>query len=137
MKKIRELFYKYKKIIAYLFFGVLTTAVNFAVYSILTLFMESTPLKTVIAWFAAVVFAYVTNRYFVFESEEKKTAGVLKELSSFFFCRIITGILDIAIMYLFVDVLFFNEYIMKFISNVAVVILNYIASKIIVFRKTK
>lgn len=135
MKKYVELIKKNKMIISYLFFGVCTTAVNIIAYYLCTLWGLSTALSTIIAWLLAVLFAYVTNRKFVFESENKSFDSVAKETISFFSCRAITGLLDLVIMIVFVDLLFFNDMVMKIISNVLVIILNYLASKLWIFNK--
>lgn len=86
--------------------------------------------STVIAWLAAVIFAFVTNKLLVFQSRRDG----LRELASFFACRIATGALDVAIMYVAVDRLGMNGLLWKLISNVAVTILNYAASRLFIFR---
>ena len=90
---------------------------------------------TIIAWVAAVLFAYLTNRKWVFHSEVKGTKGILKEISAFFGCRLATGVVDWLMMFLFVDCWHFNDVLIKIIANVVVIILNYIASKWLIFRK--
>lgn len=86
--------------------------------------------STVIAWIIAFLFAYWSNRNFVFQSK----GPVLKEFIEFFTCRAATGILDVIVMYLFVDVLGFYDVIIKTASNILVIILNYIASKLFIFK---
>ncbi len=127
-----------KEIIAYLVFGVLTTLVNIVVYWLAAhpLGIKTVP-SSVIAWIAAVAFAYVTNRIWVFHSETSETAGVIKEIVSFFAARLATGVIDWVFMYVTVDLLHFNDVWMKIIANVIVVILNYIASKLWIFKKPK
>ena len=121
-----------REIILYGIFGVLTTVVNFLVFKVCAdLIKTSTVLSTAVAWFISVVFAYITNRVWVFESKEKNT---LKESSNFFMCRAGTGILDVIIMYITVDIFFWNKDLMKILSNILVIIINYIASKIFVFK---
>ena len=126
------------EIVAYLVFGVLTTVVNIVVYWLAAhpLGIKTVP-SSVIAWIAAVAFAYVTNRIWVFHSETTETAGVIKEVVSFFSCRLATGVIDWVFMYVTVDLLHYNDVIMKIIANVIVIILNYIASKLWIFRKPK
>lgn len=132
---IKELILKYREMIAYLFFGGCTTLVNivsyFITYNVLNI---SNVISTVIAWIISVLFAYVTNRTFVFESSNKGKA-IIKEILSFFSCRILTGVMDVVIMYVAVDVLEFNSLLWKIISNVLVIIANYIFSKIYIFKK--
>lgn len=134
-KKIMD---KYRDVIPYLFFGVCTTLVNVVVYWVSAhLFGCQTMVSTVLAWILAVLFAYLTNRKWVFHSEASGTNEVFKELLSFFGCRLATGIIDLLCMYVFVDILKWNDVFIKFSANVLVIILNYIASKLIIFRKRK
>lgn len=132
---IKELLKKYEGVISYLFFGVCTTLVNIAVYGICSKFWHlGTIESTFTAWVLAVVFAYVTNRKWVFKSKARGTSAIVKEICSFFICRMLTGLLDIAVMYIFVDKLHFEGMIIKAASNVLVVVVNYIASKFVIFK---
>lgn len=99
--------------------------------------MLSTILSTVLAWIIAVLFAYVTNRKWVFKSEEKTVKGIFREVIYFFSCRFLTGVLDVVIMYIFVDVLLMNDVFIKIMSNILVIIINYVASKLFIFRQGK
>lgn len=131
-----EIVKKNKAVVLYLLFGVLTTVVNIAVYAAAAhLLRLGTTSSNVIAWIIAVTFAYLTNRKWVFESGASTGAEITKELISFYSCRLATGVLDIGIMYVFVDLLFVNDLVMKVLSNVLVIILNYIASKLVIFKK--
>ncbi len=134
MKKLLE---KYKSIIRYAFFGVMTTIVNVAVYS---LFYEvlsiGNILSTVVSWGLAVAFAFVTNKLFVFESRSLKAKTVLKEVTNFILCRVGTGLVEVIMMYVFVDILSYNGTIMKLLTNIIVIILNYVASKLIIFQRS-
>lgn len=135
MKKLLE---KYKSIIRYAFFGVMTTIVNVAVYS---LFYEvlsiGNILSTVVSWGLAVAFAFVTNKLFVFESRSWKVKTALKEVTNFILCRVGTGLVEVIMMYVFVDILSYNGTIMKLLTNIIVIILNYVASKLIIFQRSK
>ena len=91
--------------------------------------------STCIAWICAVLFAYMTNRKWVFESMASNRIEIFSELMKFFSCRFVTGIMDIGIMYLFADLMGLNDIIVKTLSNILVIILNYIASKFLVFKK--
>lgn len=136
MKKIRELVYKYWDLISYLFFGGLTTLVNFLVYIPLYNWMHmSATVSNAIAWVFAVAFAYLTNKPFVFKSHDWSAKTVIPELSKFVGCRIGSGVLETAIIFITVDLLCWNGNIMKIITSVLVVILNYIGSKWLVFTK--
>ncbi len=135
MNKLKELFLKYKELILYLFFGGCTTLVNIVSYYICDRMGISTVISTVIAWILSVVFAYVTNRIYVFESKAIGFNAILKEIISFFTCRLATGIMDLGIMVLFVDLLHFNGLLIKILSNILVVMSNYILSKLVIFKK--
>lgn len=135
MEKIRQLFLKYRSVILYIFFGGCTTLVNILVYAVCSrIFKMDTVSGTVIAWIVAVTFAFITNRKMVFESNATHANEILRETLSFFSCRLLTGGLDLLIMYVFVDVTGFNDLVMKAISNIIVIILNYIASKLLIFK---
>lgn len=133
---IAELIKKYKSVISYLFFGVCTTVINIATYYLCYNISDipNVP-STVIAWVVAVVFAYITNKLFVFDSKSFKADVLVREVASFFGCRLITGILDVIIMYVAVDVMDMNSTLWKLVSNILVIILNYIASKLVIFKK--
>lgn len=138
MDKIKDLYLKYKEIINYLIFGVLTTVVSLVTYYICVYTFINPEdavqlqIANVISWIFGVAFAYVTNRRFVFESNEKNK---LKEASKFVTSRIATLLMDMAIMFIGVTALKFNDKIMKLVSQVVVIIANYLLSKIIVFNK--
>ena len=99
------------------------------------LFPSTTTIPTAIAWVLSVIFAYVTNRIFVFRSEAKGAAALLREILSFFGARLLSGVLDLGIMWVFADKLGLNDKLVKLASNVFVVIFNYVASKLVIFRK--
>ena len=129
-----------KEVIMYLIFGVLTTVVSLIVYYAL-IFTILNPenaiqlqIANIISWIAGVAFAYVTNRKFVFESKEKNK---LKELSKFVSSRLVTLFLDMFIMFIGVTCLKGNDKIVKLISQVLVIIENYVFSKLFVFKKKK
>ena len=127
---------KNKEILLYIFFGGCTTLVNIVVYYICShLLFMSTTMSTIISWFMSVVFAYVTNKFFVFESKNCEISKLIYEIFSFFGCRLTTGILDLVIMIIFVDFLHFNDLVIKILSNILVIILNYVASKILIFKQ--
>ncbi len=135
---IIDLYKKYKEIVNYLIFGVLTTIISLAVYYLLT-FTVIDPknalllqVANVISWVAGVLFAYVTNRKYVFDS---KNEDKLKEFSSFVGARLVTLIMDMIIMYVGVTLMRGNDKIIKLISQVVVIVSNYLFSKIFVFRR--
>ena len=91
--------------------------------------------STALAWLLAVIFAFATNKKWVFDSQSMEWKVLLYELASFFACRIATGVFDMAVMYVAVDVMAWNEMLWKLLSNVIVIILNYVASKLVIFKK--
>lgn len=136
MKKLIELVKKHYDVISYLFFGVLTTAVNYLVYlPCLNLLHFSAAVSNIIAWIIAVAFAYLTNKPFVFRSHDWSMKVVLPELTKFVACRMGSGLLETAILFVTVDLLNWNGNVMKLITSVLVVVLNYVGSKLLVFKK--
>lgn len=135
---IKKLYEKYKDVIPYLFFGVCTTVVNVVVYwgCAHPLGLGVMP-STIIAWVLAVLFAFVTNRKWVFHSDKTGTREIAKEMLMFFTCRLATGAVDWICMFVFVDLLGLNDLIIKFCANVIVIVLNYLASKIVIFKREK
>jgi len=135
MDKIKALWIKYKSLILYAFFGGCTTLVNIIAYAGCTRLLKlGINISTIIAWVLAVTFAYLTNRTMVFGSEADSRKSIIKEVISFFSCRLLTGGLDLLIMYVFADVMGINDLVIKVISNVIVIVLNYVASKLIIFK---
>lgn len=136
LQKIRALIVKYWDVIAYLIFGVLTTVVNYVVYLPLYngLGMSAT-VSNAIAWVAAVAFAYLTNKPFVFKSYDWSMKTVLPELTKFVGCRVGSGAAETLILLVTVDLLGWNGNLWKLLTSVLVVVLNYIFSKLIVFKK--
>ena len=136
MKTIKKYYYKYKEIILYLLFGGLTTLVNFISYAILAHPLAMPPVAaTAIAWLLSVLFAYVTNKIWVFESRRDGKKALLHELAAFFACRAFSGVLDIGIMWVFAELIRFNDLVVKIIYNMIVIVLNYLFSKLWIFKK--
>ena len=133
-----ELIKKYKSFIMYAIFGILTTIINLICYEVLYNHIGvSNIISNIIAWIAAVAFAYITNKIWVFESKSLEIKVVLSEIWKFINCRLATGVLDLIIMYIGVDILSGPSTILKIISNIIVIILNYIASKLVIFKSKK
>ena len=136
MSKLMELIKKHWDIIAYLIFGVLTTLVNYVVYlPCYNLLGLSAAVSNAIAWVVAVAFAYLTNKPFVFKSHDWSIKIVLPELTKFVACRIGSGVLETVILLVTVDLLNWDGNVMKLVTSVLVVILNYVGSKLFVFRR--
>lgn len=160
----RELYRQHKSIILYIVFGIGTTIISIGTYYLFRLIFpdaQSVPgwlswifkitavfnvesntfLPVLLSWVLANLFAFFTNRAYVFESRARGVGGFLLEMAKFFAARIVTLIIDIVIMFLLVDLTGihggFYEFCAKIFSNVVVLVLNYIFSKIFVFRKKK
>ncbi len=133
---LKSLFAKYRELILYIFFGGLTTLVNWGLYSLLADAMGVPYLwATAIAQIASILFAYVTNRIWVFESKVRGARGVLLEMAKFFGCRGASFFLDLGCMYVGVDLLKIDDTWMKLFSNILVILANYGFSKLFVFRR--
>ena len=136
IQKIRELVTKYWDIVSYLFFGVCTTIVNYLIYIPCYNFLEmSATVSNMIAWVVAVAFAYLTNKPFVFKSHDWSAKVVLPELGKFVSCRVGSGLLETVILLVTVDWLGWGGNLMKLITSVLVIVINYVSSKLIVFKK--
>lgn len=135
---IKNFISRNKMIIYYAVFGVLTTLINIFAYVLLYEYLKiSNTVSNIIAWVFAVAFAFVTNKLYVFESKDKSRATVTREVVSFVCARLATGLLDLLIMFVAVNVFHKDAIIFKIISNVIVIISNYIFSKLFVFKKSK
>ena len=136
-KNLKEIYFKYKELINYLIFGGLTTIVNFICYYIFARMIGiDEVISSALSWFFSVLFAYITNKMFVFDSKTKGIKNLIRECISFFLARILSGILcDIGSFALMVKVFNINDIISKIITQVMVVIVNYIFSKFLVFKK--
>ncbi len=135
---VKKYYKKYEELIKYLIFGVLTTLVSLGVYYLCTLSFLSADnpfelqIANIISFVIAVTFAYITNRKYVFKS---KTKNIVKEVSSFFSSRIVVLIFDMLFMFVFVTVLKLNDQVIKIVDQVFIIVLNYILSKFLVFRR--
>ena len=138
MNKLKELYKKHEEVILYLFFGGATTVVNFVVYSLCKWVLTTTPKTSqVIAWVISVLFAYVVNKLFVFKSRSTERKVLLVELFHFFAARGLSGLFELLAVYVFVERLGVDDYVIKALAAVIVVLLNYIFSKLIIFKKAK
>ena len=138
-------FQKNREVLMYLFFGVMTTLVSFVTAGIAKNLCENAGLgksavsniSTVVSWICAVTFAYVTNRIWVFDSKAKGKKGIFAEMVSFYGGRLFTLFVEMGIMWLGYDLLDINYWVTKIFANVVVLILNYVISKLFVFKKKK
>lgn len=128
---------KYREVLLYLVFGGLTTLINIISFYILRKLNIKIYTSNVIAWILSVLFAFITNKLFVFESKNKKAKENVKEVISFFSFRVLSLIFDMAFMYVMIQIFTANEMLSKVISNILVIILNYLFSKLFIFKSQK
>lgn len=139
---IKSMYKKFEEAINYLFFGFLAFLVNMLAYKAAAVVLGADNdrvglvlVATAFAWVVAVLFAYWTNRTFVFKSKIMDKEGIWKEFVTFVSARIVTGLMELAIMYLMVDLADVDDMISKFVCNVIVIVSNYIFSKLWIFKK--
>lgn len=139
MNKIKELYEKYKEVIHYLIFGGLATVVNFVSYFIFARIIGIEEIiSSGLSWFCSVLFAYMTNKLFVFESKTDTKKAFFMEMISFFLARIVSGILcDVGTFALMVKAFHINDIVSKIVTQVMVVVVNYVFSKMFIFKKGK
>lgn len=132
-----EPFYrKYKEVLIYLLFGFLTFVVSTLTFAVFNVKMDINELiATVLSWIIAVTFAFLTNRVWVFNAPTFGVLEYLKQMTSFFGGRVVTLIIEEVIIYIFVTTLKFDSMMIKIIAQVIVIILNYVISKLVVFKK--
>ena len=135
MNHIRKLIIKHSGVIIYFVFGVLTTLVNFLVYFPLYNWLHfSATFSNILAWIVAVIFAFLTNKPFVFKSHDWSSRTVIPELTKFVSCRLASGAAETLILLVSVDIMGWNGNIWKLVTQFLVLVMNYIGSKFLVFR---
>lgn len=133
---MKELFQKYRELISYVFFGGMTTVVNYIIYFLCTRGCRIDPLgSNVLAWIGAVIFAYVVNKLYVFQSKSWERDLLIREIWQFVSARLASLGLEELMLFVFVHVLGVNDLIVKVGAAVVVVIANYFFSKLIIFKK--
>lgn len=134
---IKNLWLRYKELFFYAVFGVGATVINIVSYRVLanTFGKKYFLIANIIAWILAFIFAFITNKLFVFESKSWEAQIAMKEFAGFLSARLATGILDTVLMWLFVSVISLDDTLSKVIINILVIIINYIASKFFIFKK--
>ena len=125
-----------REVISYLIFGVLTTLVNWVVYAAMVKVHIDYRIATAAAWAVSVLFAFIVNKIFVFQSY-LRPAYVMKEITSFVACRAVSGVMEMVFMIVMVSWIHMDEYISKIAVSVIVVIVNYVFSKLFIFRKSE
>lgn len=138
-KTIKELYFQYKELINYLVFGGLATVVNFVSYFIFArLLGVDEVISSGLSWFCSVLFAYITNKLFVFESKTETKKAFFAEMVSFFLARVLSGILcDVGTFALMVKIIRINDIFSKIITQIMVIVVNYIFSKFFIFKNKK
>ncbi|MCM1371112.1 MAG: GtrA family protein [Clostridium sp.] len=137
INKCLNLYKKYQEIINYLIIGVLTTLVSIGAYFIFAKVIGINYIvSNVISWTISVAFAYITNKVFVFKNEEKDKKKVLIQIYQFVKYRLLSLVIDVLLLYLFVELIKMNDMIAKVINQVIVIVLNYVFSKLFVFKKS-
>ncbi|WP_100486868.1 GtrA family protein [Sporolactobacillus pectinivorans] len=125
------------EVVLYLIMGILTTIINIACFLVLIQFHMDYKIATTIAWIVSIIFAYITNKIYVFKSKTENSKTLIKEIFSFFWFRLLSYFIDLGSMILMVGFLKTNETLAKIIANVFVVVINYAFSKWFIFnRKT-
>lgn len=124
-----------KEIILYVIFGVLTTIVNLIAYYLFSNIININYLiSNAIAWIISVVFAYITNKFFVFNSSYINKDVIIEEFIKFMNCRLISGLSEVVLLFSFVDLLLMNDIVAKLIIGVLVALINFIFSKVFIFK---
>ncbi|MBZ5979124.1 MAG: GtrA family protein [Leuconostoc gelidum] len=136
MLNLKNICIKYQSFLLYVIFGILTTIVNIIVFFILyNMLHTGHNIAYVLAWFWAVLFAYLTNRVWVFHSTSTTTADIVKEVWQFYLARVLTGIIGYFILTFGVDLLHQDANIWNIIQNIFVIVSNFVLSKLIIFKK--
>lgn len=136
MEKLQSLLLKHKTALIYLVFGVLTSLVDFLVYIPLHKLLEiSAAVSNTVAWIAAVLFAFFTNKLFVFQSKNWSAKNLFNEFWKFTICRVGTFLLEEVFLFITADMLSYDGLVMKLLISVVVVVLNFFASKFFAFKK--
>ena len=138
LEKIKQLCIKYRSIIMYVIIGAITTLINWVAFWLCfyVVYVPNVP-SNIIAWIVAVAFAFASNKVWVFESRSWESKVWMPELLKFVGGRIGTGLIDLALMWLTVDVLGLHAFLMKILVSIIVLILNYVISKLLVFKKER
>lgn len=133
---MKELFRKHKEIISYLVFGVATTIVNIVIFFICKdLLGIDYKISNAIGWFLSVLFAFFTNKYFVFSSNHADVRSFIVEMLLFYWYRVLSFVVDMALMVLMIEFMHISDFWAKMVTQVAVIILNYFFSKFLIFKK--
>ncbi|CAK1226429.1 Putative flippase GtrA (transmembrane translocase of bactoprenol-linked glucose) (GtrA) [Fructobacillus tropaeoli] len=135
---LKKIYNHYQETILYLFFGGATTVVSIITYFIFSSLVHfNYSLSYVLSWLISVLFAYLTNRIWVFHSKVNDLLGLFREIWQFYLARILTGIIGWVIMAFGVSILHQNDLLWNVIQNIFVIVSNYVLSKLFIFKKTE
>ncbi len=134
-EKLSNLYYKYEPALLYIFFGAFTTLVSVTVQYISSLSGANTAAATTVSWVCAVTFAFFTNKLFVFRSKSEGLSDWFRQAGQFYGARLVSYLLELGFMLLTVDILHFNMMFMKIMAQVFILLINYLFSKLVIFRK--
>ncbi|MCI9064094.1 MAG: GtrA family protein [Clostridia bacterium] len=138
LKKLADWYRKHREAMRYLIFGGLSTVVNIVIFTICFNYIKiSTTASNCIAWIISVIFAYITNKIWVFYSKTDNIRQLVKEIISFLGARVFTLVFETIFLIIVIDKLHFNTIFMKIISNILVILMNFVFSKIFIFKKNK
>lgn len=133
-----NIFKKYRDFFVYMIFGAMATIINAGLYALFFQIIQiSNVSSTIIAWVITLIFAFFTNKFFVYRSNEKRVKYVIKEFYQFFLCRVLSGIFDVIFMFITVDILSLYPILMKLIAALFVGLINYFGGKLIIFKNRK
>ena len=133
-----NVFKQYRDFFIYMIFGAMATALNAGLYALFFQIIQiSNVSSTIIAWVITLIFAFFTNKFFVYRSNEKRVKYVIKEFYQFFLCRVLSGIFDVIFMFITVDILSLYPILMKLIAALFVGLINYFGGKLIIFKNRK
>ncbi len=134
-KQIRDFYDRHESVLLYLIVGAMTTVISIGTQYIAKYMGFPTEVNTTISWIFAVTFAFFTNKVWVFKNESKTKRDWLSQAAAFYGARLVTYFMELGFMSFTVRVLLQNEYIMKLIAQVFILVLNYLFSKLVIFRK--
>ena len=134
-KWIQDFYDKHESVLLYLIVGAMTTVISIGTQYIAIYFGLPTEINTTISWICAVTFAFFTNKVWVFKNESKTRKDWLSQAAAFYGARLVTYFLELGFMSFTVRVLMQNEYVMKLIAQIFILVLNYLFSKLVIFRK--
>lgn len=138
MNKLVNIYNRYREQILYLVFGGLTTLISIITYAVFTELADINILiANILSWIISVAVAYATNKSVVFRSDKKGVAQVLTEALSFYAGRLLTLLIEEAILFVFIDLVKLPNMPVKIIAQIIIIVLNYIISKVFIFKKTK